>query len=778
MLFNRSHPFSRIFRPIRVVFCSVCKINPSVWSILVPLLTAIYEPVGAQSVIVLDQCDFSYIDPQDQATHPNSGHDTLIYTSFFQEQGLRRAFYVDLNAFGGQQVDRARVWAILPDQSLKALGAIAFGNCVECVNGFALVHEGILQVTDVDNQGTMNMWLQSFNQPPFALPGNLQTLAGVGRVSGLIPSCAIGFKVEFIVFSNPASTTTEFSCHILCPEVTANCTITKSGRIDCQKDSLYLEAVLPAGCFPPQTKVTWRHADGWAAESPNAQRPLAGNLGWYFLTVEDECCSILDSINLESPPFADAGPDLDLCENDALNLAGTGGFDHRWTLPSGVIQTDSVLVFNPLSADLSGPYILHAVNSEGCPDTDTLHLTVHSPPMPQIEYAPPCIGDTLTLAVVNTGDYAGFEWSDPQGGPLSQHPVIPDFQPQNIGEYTLTVTDTFGCMRVEHLEIAGMEPPDLDADIQESCDSVRIFLSPADYQYLWNNEVRGPVLATATGGLFEVTVTDPAGCSAVKQFELPQPEGPEIAIAVTHPECPNEPGIVEVALENPDQPAIFSIDGGITYTVNSTFKDLLPGHYTLTVQDDLGCIQVFPVEITAPDTLFVSLPLDQLEVRPLTPVNLTAQTYGQIARIQWLPEAIDTGAPETGFIATTNMDIRVIVEDARGCLASDGFPLTIILGEIFIPNAFSPDGDGFNDRFTFFSDGGSGEIITALRVFDRWGALLFETNEMELNDESRGWDGTAGGKILPQGVYTYHGYVRFGNGVVKAYKGDIALLRK
>ena len=171
------------------------------------LLAFLSFQIRAQSVITLENCGFSYIDPQDQATHTSPAHDTLVYTSYFTDAGKSRAFYVDLNAFGGQQVDRGRVWAILPDQTLKDLGAIAFGNCVDCIDGFALVHEGALQVSGVTDKNAMNMWLESFNQPPFALPGNLQTLTGVGRISGRIPLCAVGFKVEFIVYSNPASTT-------------------------------------------------------------------------------------------------------------------------------------------------------------------------------------------------------------------------------------------------------------------------------------------------------------------------------------------------------------------------------------------------------------------------------------------------------------------------------------------------------------------------------------------------------------------------------------------
>lgn len=742
------------------------------------LLAFLSFQIRAQSVITLENCGFSYIDPQDQATHTSPAHDTLVYTSYFTDAGKSRAFYVDLNAFGGQQVDRGRVWAILPDQTLKDLGAIAFGNCVDCIDGFALVHEGALQVSGVTDKNAMNMWLESFNQPPFALPGNLQTLTGVGRISGRIPLCAVGFKVEFIVYSNPASTTTEFSCHILCPEVIADCAIAKSGRIDCQKDSLFLEAVIPAGCFPADAKATWRHSDGWSSEGPAAARSLAGHLGWYYLEVEDECCIVRDSVLLESPPFADAGPDLDVCDGDALNLAGTGGLNHHWTLPDGSAFNDSILVFNPLSATQSGIYILNATNAEGCPDTDTLELAVHTPLPPEVEYAPPCIGDTLELKLVNAPDYQTFSWAGPQGGALPQNPVIAGFREADAGIYTLTLTDGFGCQKSVPYDISGKEPPGLETDIRESCDSVRVTLSPPDYAYQWSSGTLGPEFASATGGEFAVTVTDPAGCSAVRQVLLPEPEGPEVNLTVNQPKCPGDTGELDIELENPDQPAVFSIDGGQSFFAQQEVKNLAAGNYTLTVMDDLGCIQEFPVEVVAPDTLFVNLPLEELLVRPLTPVSLSAETYGQISRIQWLPGSIDTGEPNTEFTAVNNMDIRIIVEDERGCLATDGFPLTIELGEIYIPNAFSPDGDGLNDRFTFYSDGGSGERIVQLFLFDRWGALVFQTGDIDLNVESLGWDGNLGGRRLPQGVYAYYGTVRFGNGVIKAYKGDVTLLRK
>ena len=82
---------------------------------------------------------------------------------------------------------------------------------------------------------------------------------------------------------------------------------------------------------------------------------------------------------------------------------------------------------------------------------------------------------------------------------------------------------------------------------------------------------------------------------------------------------------------------------------------------------------------------------------------------------------------------------------------SDGFPLNIVLGPIYAPNAFSPDEDGINDRFIFYSDNGSGEIIEFLRIYNRYGALVFEVEDASLNDESQGWDGTFLGRPLGHG---------------------------
>ena len=750
----------------------------SVWLLPLLWLPLCCLPVGmqAQSVLILEECGTSYIDPQDELGNTQPSQDTLLYTTYFNEDTLLRAYYIDINAFGGQQVDRARVFALMPDGNRKQLGSISFGNCIGCVDGFALVDNDSLLVQGVNDVNTMELWLQSLGQPPYALPANLQTLNGVGRLSGQLPFCAEGLEIEFVVFSNPNSTSTEFSTHIHCPEAVRSCVISKEVKVDCQQDSLSLQAILPQDCFSGAVQVEWSNDSGWSTNTATAQLALSGNEGMYYLRVEDDCCVYLDSVLVENPDFAQAGADQLICQGTVANLQGGGGASHFWESPDGITTDGALLSIPETQGADSGPYILHAFNEEGCEDTDTLLLTVNVPPVPRIIFSEVCLGDTLRLALSNDSLFSQTTWTGAQGNNIPNGMLV-NFQPADIGNYTLEATDSLGCEIVENFDVAGYTPSDIESVIEESCDSTRIYLFPNTYQYVWETNHLGPTFATATGGSFRVSITDDQGCLIAQAYTLPAPDGPDVEVEVEQPICPNDYGVIRFLPTDPDQPLIYSIDGGETYALSPRFDKLLPGVYPLAIQDGLGCIREQSITLLSPDTLAVSLDLEYLEVRPNTPVSLSAQVIGDVQQYQWLPREIDTEGPVTNFLARQDMDVRIIVEDGRGCKASDGFQLTIVLGDIYVPNAFSPDGDGRNDRFTFYSDNGSGEIIEHLQVFDRWGALIYEDEGLFLNDESTGWDGRFGEKLMNPGVYTYHGIVRFGNGVKKSFKGDISLLR-
>lgn len=728
-----------------------------------------------QSVLELDSCGFSYIDPQDELNNSTATWDTLVYTSYFNEENRLQQFFVDVNAFGGSQVDRVQVSAITADNTLKPIGSIAFGNCVDCVQGFALINNNEVLVSEIDDQETMNMWLLSQNQPPFALTGNLQTLVGVGRVGGHIPPCAIGIQVKNIVFSNPANTSTEFAVHVLCPEIIRDCSIQKEVLVDCINDSISLNAIIPPDCFAPDAIITWSNNAGVEINSRKADLPLSGNEGWYYITIEDDCCTVIDSVLVENPPFANAGPDLLICQGETQELRGIGGSGHFWEFIGGLVYNDSIAVISDAQNADDGFYVLHAFNEEGCEDTDTLNLTVNIPPLPEIQFEEPCIGDTLFLSVQNDSLYTQLNWLNVQGN--STPPLNANFQTEDIGLYTLITIDSADCEVPHPFTVNGFQLPAIEFLIEEACDSNSIYAFPEDYNYLWETGDVGLPFVTSIGDTYQVTVTDAQGCSTQESVLVPQPDGPIADLNIIQPICPNDYGAIEITVDDPDRPVIFSVNGGETYALSPNFDRLLPGDYRVVVQDDLGCIQEVPVTLIEPDTMGVILNYEELTVRPTTPVSFFATTIGNIEEYQWIPEEINTGEPSTEFIAMGSLDVRIVVKDDRGCLASDGFPLSIVLGDIYAPNAFSPDEDGINDRFIFYSDNGSGEIIEFLRIYNRYGALVFEAKDVNLNDESQGWDGRFLGKPMGPGVFAYHGRVRYGNGAKKVLKGDVTLMR-
>jgi gliding motility-associated-like protein len=112
------------------------------------------------------------------------------------------------------------------------------------------------------------------------------------------------------------------------------------------------------------------------------------------------------------------------------------------------------------------------------------------------------------------------------------------------------------------------------------------------------------------------------------------------------------------------------------------------------------------------------------------------------------------GSTSQYYTATNVGTYRVTVSDSHGCLGSDSVQLKNCDSTLFVPDAFSPNGDGVNDVFRVVS---SGDNITnfSMQVFDRWGDLVFESSDI-----NKGWDGQLRNQLAPAGTYvwkiTYH----------------------
>lgn len=193
------------------------------------------------------------------------------------------------------------------------------------------------------------------------------------------------------------------------------------------------------------------------------------------------------------------------------------------------------------------------------------------------------------------------------------------------------------------------------------------------------------------------------------------------------------------------------------------------GFYSVTVtKTDTFCIADGQINIS-------TIPLPRLDLGPDTTlcegqsVLLKADfTFGEL-RWQDGSTTDSLRASHTGVYELTVFNecgaatdaVRVNIESCR---------------EAYLPDAFSPNDDGRNDRF-FVQDGGDVHSVLLLRIFDRWGDLVFEAKDMPSNDASMGWDGRFKGEPMNPGVYTYYAEIAFRDGAVERRQGEVMLVR-
>ena len=112
-----------------------------------------------------------------------------------------------------------------------------------------------------------------------------------------------------------------------------------------------------------------------------------------------------------------------------------------------------------------------------------------------------------------------------------------------------------------------------------------------------------------------------------------------------------------------------------------------------------------------------------------------------------------------------------------GCVAFDDVTIFVVKNRpVYIPNGISPNGDGINDGFTLFT-GPAALQIQSLKIFNRWGGLVYIGKDLPPNEPSLGWDGTFKGQPVNPGVFVYLAEVAFIDGEVVEYKGDVTVVR-
>ncbi len=297
---------------------------------------------------------------------------------------------------------------------------------------------------------------------------------------------------------------------------------------------------------------------------------------------------------------------------------------------------------------------------------------------------------------------------------------------------------------------------------------------------------RDPIHRFTQPGTFEVrlTMTTEAGCTSyladtVRVYRTPTPQ-----IISKDFVCINDILDLQSALSVPDTAITWKWDlaGGGSSTSNpqTSATWAQAGNYTLQLEATnlLGCKNNTSKNILVPPTPAIDMGKDPVIVVG-SGVTMPV-TYGpDVIKYTWSPPTNlgCTDCPTPFANPKFNTKYNVKVEDKYGCINNKDITITVICNEknYFIPNTFSPNGDGHNDRF--YPRGSSITRISNMQIFNRWGELVFEKHNFSANDASAGWDGTYKGKPANQDVYVYIIEFICENASIVPFKGNVMLVR-
>ncbi|MEO0733819.1 MAG: gliding motility-associated C-terminal domain-containing protein, partial [Bacteroidota bacterium] len=355
--------------------------------------------------------------------------------------------------------------------------------------------------------------------------------------------------------------------------------------------------------------------------------------------------------------------------------------------------------------------------------------------------------------------------------------------------YGLEITDEDGCTLDTLLTIS--EPPALTANITQI--DVGCFgesdgrLSAigtggvGGYQYAWTGGSNQNQITGLQAGSYDLTLTDANGCEDITTNIITEPEPITITASANPAFCEGEAtGTITVTGGGGRPPFVYGIENR-GFTRNNVFVGLPAEEYVAFVRDSAGCQTSTNVIVNdgppfsldlGPDSTIIFG--DSFQIQPIVIGGVDTVIYFWKGSYDGTLSCVDCPTPLAR--PEYEIDYFLTIMDGNGCAAEDRFRLSVRkIREVAIPTGFSPNGDTRNDRLIVH--GRPGTQVVNFAIFDRWGNLLFEDGNYEVNDLTRGWDGTAKGQDVNAGVYLYRVLIRYDDDSEETLSGETTLVR-
>lgn len=464
--------------------------------------------------------------------------------------------------------------------------------------------------------------------------------------------------------------------------------------------------------------VSWDFGDGFVVDSLNNPKHIYKNPGKYIvkLTVFGPAGIIgydTDTINVAIPSATINLSTDHGCIGQQVSFTGSSTItqNYLWDYGDGNLVSGTLpSTYTYSTAGIFSPVLL-TTSSSGCISSNNTASNVTIYPNPIISITPAKPVDCIGSPVqVNASGASTYTWT-PSAGLSNPDISNPLVTVSGDATYTVTGIDQHGCSNTDSIKVLAVGPFTMNVSKDTAiCVGSQVQLhANGATSYSWINNI---------AGLSNTTIPDPVA--------------------------------------NPNTTIIYTVEG----------------------KDAYGCFN---------DTANITVKVDSFPTVKINPVNNPVQVgdtvhlstvYGSsVTSWLWTPSTYlsCTDCPSPVVTPLSPISYTVTVKDAVGCSASDTASVEVVCSgdRVDIPSAFTPNGDGLNDRFEIKG----GLLIKHIVVYGRWGNLIYEKENIWASANTDWWDGTCNRIPCDMGTYIYIMKIQCPSGALFIRKGTVVLIR-
>ena len=454
------------------------------------------------------------------------------------------------------------------------------------------------------------------------------------------------------------------------------------------------------------------------------------------------------------------------------------------------------------------PVKLIVTSPGGCKDSTVQTVRVYDTVGTRLNYpsVTDCAPKTIQLTATANGPMANYYWDLGDGN--SQQTTTPTltYTYTKFGDFfpSLIMTDSAGCrfsltgqnrIRALGADALFKSAPGFYCDqgtVQFTDTSIT---NDAPLQYQWtfgdggsSNQQNPSHLYTAAGNYStQLIVTTQNGCkdTLIKTNLVKIVERPHIQISGPTQAC------IYSTLQHQGSfvvPDTSMVTWQWTFPNGNSDNNISPGPQTYNTAGSFQIRAIATNSSGCKDTVLHPLRIDPLPVINLPPVINVRNGYPIPMPVTYSPNVNQwTWSPGSGLSCTNcpqpivspadDIKYTIQVRDANGCENSDTILVSTYcrVDNIFLPNTFSPNGDGNND--VYYPRGRGLFRVKSLQIVNRWGQVVFQKRDFPVNDPTQGWDGRFRGQAPQAETYVYTAEVYCENGTLFTLTGSIALIR-